>query len=184
MQTNLSIQSLVLGVIDLRYLFAQTKVNPSDQDGQPTTLKIDIFDHEYPVDSMMAQVLGHQTMEELVFNIQNIDSPKPQMKMEILFSSQTEMVQCLDCISEVMDAIQELFSERVSHNIKAKNEKKDKPKQVYEPLTYGGLLTKQTSFFQIPSISEQAFLNAADSGDVLFFRSNNKIGTWITRTFT
>jgi hypothetical protein len=34
------------------------------------------------------------------------------------------------------------------------------------------------------SIPEQKFLEQVDSGDILLFRSNNQIGTWITRTFT
>ena len=49
---------------------------------------------------------------------------------------------------------------------------------------YGSLLCNQTDFYKYPNTTESKFLEIIDTGDILLFRSNNLIGTWITRTFT
>jgi hypothetical protein len=61
---------------------------------------------------------------------------------------------CLEEITTLIEAIQTLFEENIKINQSPIKVKKDKPKAVYEPIVYGGLLTKQTGFFQFPSISE------------------------------
>ena len=49
---------------------------------------------------------------------------------------------------------------------------------------FGSLLINQTDFYKYPNCIESKFLDIVDTGDILLFRSNNLIGTWITRTFT
>ena len=51
-------------------------------------------------------------------------------------------------------------------------------------MIYGSILTKQTDFHHHCVITESNFLDIADSGDILLFRSNNLIGTWLQRTVT
>ena len=50
--------------------------------------------------------------------------------------------------------------------------------------TYGTLLSKQTKFHQFCSIAENDFLKHVDTGDIILMRSNNRMGPWVTRTFT
>ena len=49
---------------------------------------------------------------------------------------------------------------------------------------YGSLLTQQTDFTRLATITEKKFLCSVDTGDVLLFRSNNMIAPWLTRTLT
>ena len=50
-------------------------------------------------------------------------------------------------------------------------------------LSYGALLTTQTHFEKLYSITETQFFNQVDTGDLVLFRSRDMIASWLQRTF-
>ena len=88
----------------------------------------------------------------------------------IKFDDQQSLETWFAAINEVLNETTKGYFELVSRK---KEGEVVESKILYQQAIYGALLTQQTEFHSICSITENAFLDQVDTGDVLLFRSNN-----------